>query len=65
MQAQRLKNGETIIYEMCRKLGTKLRYGLTGTPMQNNHKEIFKLLRLCAHSPARACFKAWLRCKKA
>ena len=48
MQAQKLKSEKTQLYQMCSALGTKLRYGLTGTPMQNRHKELYNLLRLCA-----------------
>ena len=47
-QAQKLKNEKSLIYKMCETLGTKLRFALTGTPMQNNHGELYNLLHLCA-----------------
>ena len=62
-QAQRLKNEKTRLYETCKKLHTKLRFGLTGTPMQNKHKELYNLLRLCALSQLPACVSAgWALC---
>ena len=48
MQAQRLKNDKTKLYKACKELRTKLRFGLTGTPMQNKHSELYILVHLCA-----------------
>ncbi|KAK9838111.1 hypothetical protein WJX81_001965 [Elliptochloris bilobata] len=45
-EAQRLKNKKIGLYTACATLGTLLRYGLTGTPMQNDHKELYNLLNL-------------------
>lgn len=48
MQAHIVKNAESKTYQACRSLQTRLRYGLTGTAMQNSHKELYYLLDLCA-----------------
>ncbi|DBA69980.1 TPA: hypothetical protein ACH3X2_012333 [Trebouxia sp. C0005] len=43
-EAHKLKNRNAKIHEACCRLGTKLRYGLTGTAMQNDYDELFNLL---------------------
>ena len=48
MQAHIVKNKDSKTYQACQRLPTRLRYGLTGTAMQNNHKELYYLLDLCA-----------------
>lgn len=48
MQAHIVKNADSKTYKACQRFQTRLRYGLTGTAMQNNHKELFYLLDLCA-----------------
>lgn len=55
MQAQRLKNDDTQAYKACKGLGTKLRFGLTGTPMQNKYAELYNLVDLCAHLQFPVC----------
>ena len=37
-EAHRLKNEKSELYKACMRIGTKRRYGLTGTIMQNNRK---------------------------
>ncbi|DBA73362.1 TPA: hypothetical protein ACH3X1_011407 [Trebouxia sp. C0004] len=43
-EAHKLKNRNAKIYVACCQLETKLRYGLTGTAMQNDYDELFNLL---------------------
>ncbi|KAL0045771.1 hypothetical protein WJX82_003975 [Trebouxia sp. C0006] len=43
-EAHKLKNRNAKIHEACCQLDTKLRYGLTGTAMQNDYDELFNLL---------------------
>eukprot|EP00884_Botryococcus_braunii_P005792 jgi/Botrbrau1/15213/Bobra.0149s0068.5 len=43
-EAHRLKNDRSKIYSCASKFPTKLRYGLTGTPMQNSYEELWTLL---------------------
>ncbi|KAL3134837.1 hypothetical protein ABBQ32_007805 [Trebouxia sp. C0010 RCD-2024] len=43
-EAHKLKNRRAKIYEACCQLPTKLRYGLTGTAMQNDYDELHALL---------------------
>lgn len=45
-EAHKLKNANAKLVEAARKLSTKRRYGLTGTPIQNNFQELFTLLDL-------------------
>lgn len=42
-EAHRLKNDKSKLYEACLAIGTKKRYGLTGTIMQNKLMELFNL----------------------
>lgn len=40
-EAHKLKNDRTKLYEAVAGLPTRLRYGLTGTPMQNDYQELW------------------------
>ncbi|KAL1817503.1 hypothetical protein DCAR_0521950 [Daucus carota subsp. sativus] len=42
-EAHRLKNDKSKLYQACLAIGTKKRYGLTGTIMQNKLMELFNL----------------------
>lgn len=44
MQAHKLKNTSTKIFEAAVQIQTKYRYGLTGTAMQNDFGELWALL---------------------
>ncbi|KAL4459161.1 hypothetical protein ABPG75_014026, partial [Micractinium tetrahymenae] len=47
-EAHNLKNATTATYKVANRLPTRLRYGLTGTPFQNDYTEIWTLLDLMA-----------------
>ncbi len=40
-EAHMLKNEKTKLYKAAVRLPTRLRYGRTGTPMQNDYKELW------------------------
>ncbi|KAI1156960.1 PHD/FYVE-zinc-finger like domain-containing protein [Nemania diffusa] len=44
-EGQRLKNEETILYKSLREMRIPCRILLTGTPLQNNKRELFNLLQ--------------------
>jgi SWI/SNF-related matrix-associated actin-dependent regulator of chromatin subfamily A member 5 len=43
-EAQRIKNDESVLSQVLRKFKTRHRVLLTGTPLQNNLKELWALL---------------------
>jgi SNF2 family DNA or RNA helicase len=48
-----VKNPKTALYKACAELHTRLRFGLTGTAMQNNYEELYYMLDMCARRPRR------------
>ena len=46
-EAQRLKNPGSILYGVARRVQSKCKILLTGTPVQNNMEELWALLHLC------------------
>ncbi len=48
-----MKNPKTALYKACAELHTRLRFGLTGTAMQNNYEELYYMLDMCARRPRR------------
>ena len=55
LQAQKVKSDKSQTYKACKELGTKLQFGLTGTPMQNTYAELYNLVDLCAHLQSLLC----------
>jgi len=53
-QVHAVKNPKTALYKACAELRTRLRFGLTGTAMQNNYEELYYMLDMCARRPRRA-----------
>ncbi|KAF9891954.1 hypothetical protein FE257_002917 [Aspergillus nanangensis] len=46
-EGQRLKNDKSQLYEALNKIKTPFKALLTGTPLQNNTRELFNLLQFC------------------
>jgi chromodomain-helicase-DNA-binding protein 4 len=49
-EGQRLKNDKNLLYEALNSLGIPFRILLTGTPLQNNTRELFNLLQFLDNS---------------